>query len=411
MDTAWGVFTLLSFLAVLEAAALALFTYENARHFRSRLRARRPDGFTPRVELFVPCKGLDPGFESMVRTVLHQDYPLYGVTFVVESEDDPAYQTLRPLLDGNPAVRARLVVAGLAKDCGQKVHNLRAATAYLDPAVEVLAFADSDTQLPSEWLLRLVAPLRKPKAKVGAVTGYRWFFSLDGSWSASVFSAMNSQVTFAYGNHFLNHIWGGSWAIMRTVFDALDIPEVWRGAVTEDLALARIFRRSGLRVVFEPHCLVASPIRGSWADLLEFARRQYLIVKMFAPDTWWLTLLGVLLFCTVFWGGVVVLLAHRGADGSTWWIAALLAFLYAVGILRALLRRSAIRARFPGRAHALNRAIWLDILTHPLLALIDLGCILSSAPGRSITWRGIRYRIQNPHHTTIVSRSTPTAAG
>ena len=129
MDKVWGVYAFLSLLAAFEAIALVLYTYENARHFRSRLREPRPHGFTPRVELFVPCKGLDPGFESMVRTVLHQDYPHYGVTFVVESQDDPAYQALQSLLNCNPAVRTRLIVAGLAMDCGQKVHNLRTATA------------------------------------------------------------------------------------------------------------------------------------------------------------------------------------------------------------------------------------------------------------------------------------------
>ena len=408
MDMVWGVYAFLSLLAAFEAIALALYTYENARHFRSRLREPRPHGFTPRVELFVPCKGLDPGFESMVQTVLHQDYPHYGVTFVVESQEDPAYQALQSLLNCNPAVRTRLIVAGLAMDCGQKVHNLWTATAQLEPAVEALAFADSDTQLPAEWLLRLIEPLRKPK--VGAVTGYRWLFPLDKNWSAAVFSAMNSRVTFAYGNHPLNHIWGGSWAIMRTVFDAVGIRDAWHGAVTEDLSLAGALRRAGLRVVFEPRCLVASPVRGSWSDLLEFARRQYLIIKVFAPDIWWLALLGNLLFSAVFWGGLALLLMCRGTDGTKWWIVVLLAFLYAAGTLRALFRRSAVRARFPSRLDALNRAIWLDLLAHPLLAIIDLCCILSSAPSRTITWRGIRYRLYNPHQTKILSRSTPTTA-
>ena len=409
MDKVWGVYAFLSLLAALEAIALALYTYENARHFRSRLREPRPHGFTPRVELFVPCKGLDPGFETMVQTVLHQDYPHYGVTFVVESQDDPAYQALQSLLNCNPEVGTRLMVAGLATDCGQKVHNLRMATASLDPAVEALAFADSDTQLPADWLLRLIDPLRK--AQVGAVTGYRWLFPVDRNWSASVFSAMNGRATFAYGNHPLNHIWGGSWAIMRKVFDAVGIREAWRGAVTEDLSLARAFRRSGLRVVFEPRCLVASPVRGSWSALLEFARRQYLIIKVFAPDIWWPALLGNLLFCSVFWGGLALLLMRRGTDGTRWWVVGLLAFLCAAGTLRALFRRSAVRTRFPARLDALNRAIWLDLLAHPLLAIVELCCILSSAPSRTITWRGIRYRVDNTHQTQILSRSSPTIAG
>jgi hypothetical protein len=143
---------------------------------------------------------------------------------------------------------------------------------------------------------------------------------------------------------------------------------------------------------------------------LEFARRQYLIIKVFAPDIWWPALLGNLLFSSVFWGGLVWLLMCRGTDETMWWVVVLLAFLYAAGTLRALFRRSAVRARFPTRLDALNRAIWLDLLAHPLLAIIDLCCILSSAPSRTITWRGIRYRVDNPHQTQILSRSTPTTA-
>jgi ceramide glucosyltransferase len=409
MDNVWGAYAVLALLAALQAMALVLYTYENTRHFRSRLRKPRPQGFTPRVELFVPCKGLDPGFESMVKAVLHQDYPHYSVSFVVESEHDPAYKVLQSLQNCNPAVGTRLLVAGLATDCGQKVHNLRTATARLDPAVEVLAFADSDMQPPREWLLRLIDPLRT--AKVGAVTGYRWLFPLDRNWSASVFAAMNSQVTFAYGNHPLNLIWGGSWAITREIFDAVGIRDAWRGALTEDLHLAGTLRRLGLRVVFEPGCLVASPVRGSWLQLLEFARRQYLIVKVFTPEIWWLALLGSLLFCSVFWGGVVLLCMGRGTVGAMWSIVALLAFLYAIGTLRAVFRRAAVRARFADRLHALNRPIWLDLLAHPLIAILDLCCILSSAPGRTISWRGVRYRLCYPHQTRILSRSPATPTG
>ena len=134
------------------ALLLGLRAYENRRYFRSRLRNPIPTEVLPLVELIVPCKGIDLDFDAMILDVLTQDYPEYRVTFVVEGPGDPAHDRLAELLPRYP--QARLLAAGPAVDCGQKVHNLLAATDRLDPAVEVLAFMDSDIRPAADWLRR-----------------------------------------------------------------------------------------------------------------------------------------------------------------------------------------------------------------------------------------------------------------
>lgn len=85
-------------LAVCQASLMLLQTYEHRRFYHRRARRQLTARFSPRVELVVPCKGVDPEFDSLVKELFRQDYPAYGVTFVVESTSDPAWQSLEPLL-------------------------------------------------------------------------------------------------------------------------------------------------------------------------------------------------------------------------------------------------------------------------------------------------------------------------
>jgi len=387
--------------ALIVAAAMLLQTYEHARFSRSRRRQKPQDRFCPRVELFVPCKGIDSGFRSLVEAVLKQHYPAYAVTFVVESQDDPAWPCLQERLSQPLALPVRILVAGHSRGCGQKVHNLLFATASLDSSVEVVAFLDSDVCLPLDWLRLLVQPLQK--SSVGAVTGYRWFVPAVDGWSSAVLSALNGAVALLLGNHPWNGIWGGSWGIRRSTFEAAAIRQAWQGALTEDYPAWKAIRKTGLRVVFEPGCLLASPTQCTWSTLIEFGRRQYLITRVYAPGLWWLAFLGELLFSLAFWGGLALEAGHWLAREGTTWISLALATLYALATVRAGFRQSVASAMFPEWHDALCRARILDIWAQPVLSLCNLGLVLMSAFGRRVTWRGIRYQLDGPEQTQVLS--------
>jgi len=385
---------------LMQALFLLAWTYHSTRYFRKRVAASTPRDYTPRVQLFLPCKGVEASFAATVHGILELDYPSYSVSFIVESRDDPAYSRLRELLAGPRRVPARVLVAHVAQDCGQKVHNLVTATAHLEEGTEVLAFLDSDAVPERDWLRHLVAPLQRERT--GVVTGYRWFLAERGDWPGTVLSALNAVVAFAPGNHHWNQVWGGSWAIRRSTFERLRQDGVWRGAVTEDLPVSHGVRRLGQRVVYEPNCLVASPVRGSWRGLVEFARRQYLIARVYAPGLWSAALVSTALAQSLFWGALALALWGGTHGQSVAAPVALAGAVFALNALRAGLRQRAAARRFPGRRAGLDCAAALDLLAQPLLGLMHLGLLLASAGGRTITWRSIRYRLHGPHRTEVL---------
>jgi hypothetical protein len=386
-------------LAVLQAFFLWLAAYENCRFFRSQVPASRSGTYTPRVRLVVPCKGVEDYFDDTVRGLLAQDYPHYSVTFVVESPADAAYHRLTRLVREHD-LPARVIVAGEARGCGQKVHNLIAATARMPADVEVVAFADSDAVPDAGWLRRLVYPLHDRRR--GAVTGYRWFVPAVGNWPGIVLTAMNASIAMLCGNHPFNVIWGGGWAIRRPLFERLLDDGYWQGALTEDLPATVMLRRIGARIAYAPGCLVASPIDCSWPWLLAFGRRQYMLLRVYMPGLWAVFVASAVLSQLTFWGGLAAL--AFGELGS--WrlpVAAVLVAIYVSNSARAVLRQRTVARRFPPSDRAQWWAAILDVFTHPLLNLGHL-ISLASSVGNTVTWRGIRYRLHGPNRTEVLDR-------
>ena len=391
-------------LAGLQFAILTWGLWENRRFARARLRKVLPRLAEPRVVLFAPCKGLDVGIAENLRRLLEQDYSNYTLTFIVESGDDPVCRALRRLMDQYPNVDVRLCLAGLATDTGQKVHNLRAATADLPDDVEVLAFVDSDARPDREWLRRLVA--RLPHAGVGAVTGYRWFSPTHATAAQSLLYSINSMVAAGFGPGGHHLVWGGSWAIRRETFDSLGVREAWQQTLSDDLVATGLIHRAGLRVDFEPACMVASPVDGDWRQTLEFVRRQYVIARSYAMRWWLLMLVGATLPVLTFWGGLLALAAGvwQGAEW-TWLPAMICPAYYAATLVRGYQRWLMGWLYVPEQTPLAKRIAWLDIWTGPLVMLANWLAIVSSLFGNRLQWRGVGYRLGRGGRIVAIERS------
>ena len=204
------------------------------------LSRHRPSG---RAVILAPCKGSEPALRQNLRALFQQDYPDYEITFIVQQANDPACAVIGRLMAEHPGVTARLLVAGRASHCGQKVHNLRAGAAALGPQVRYLVFVDSDARPRPEWLRAAIAELdRRPD--LGATSGYRWFMPSRPSLAHHVLYSINCNLIslLSSRNHYM--VWGGSWAIRRDTFEATGLREAWKGTLSDDLVAAGVLRRA-----------------------------------------------------------------------------------------------------------------------------------------------------------------------
>ena len=280
------------------------YRYALAKYKKKRL------SYRPRTALIVPCKGLDSAFQENITSFFNQDYENYLLWFVVADKEDPVYARLCELKDrlsrSSKADEVLVLVAGFAQSCSQKIHNLLYCCQRIGSDVEVLAFADSDICVRSDWLSHIVYPLRK--SKNGAASGYRWFVPKKNNLASLALSAVNAKIAQLLGNTPFNQAWGGSMAIRVDVFNQVGLDKIWPKALSDDLSLSYAVKKSHKKVVFVPACLVASYESTTWRELFEFGRRQFLITRVSTPGTWWFGLCSSLYSILGLWGGAALAL-------------------------------------------------------------------------------------------------------
>jgi len=362
-----------------------------------REKSRPLPDFHPFASVIVPGRGLEPGLEENLRSLLNQDYPAYEVVFVFDREGDPALEVVGQL-SKTSRVATKIVIAGPATDSGQKVHNLRVAVTRIDPGSEVLVFVDTDARPENQWLRQLIAPLADEK--LGASSGYRWFVPLNGGFASHLRSVWNASIASALGSDTSkNFCWGGSTAIRRTTFDLLNVIERWRGTVSDDFTLTRILREANLPIHFTPNCLVPSFGDCDFKELLEFTTRQIKITRVYAKHLWLPLLLGSSLFTIVFFGGFILLILSKSPV-----LPVVLALLFALGAAKSIIRWRVVFEVLGPRASLPDLAA--HIFLWPFAQLLYLYNAIVAGFSRRIQWRGITYNLQSPTEAVIISRES-----
>lgn len=391
--------------------ALFLFNTFQNYHYAIKKAARKNLIYHPCTLLTIPCKGIDSAFERNIKSLFELDYQDYYLHFIVEDITDPAYELLCQLKDkltsSSRSLDVRILVAGHADTCSQKIHNLLYSCSNAPEGVEVFAFADSDACLRPDWLSHLVYPLRqssKGNIRRGASTGYRWFVPQKNDLPSLVLSAINAKIAQMLGSSVFIKAWGGSMAIRKEIFYSIGLDKIWENALSDDLCLSRAVKKAGMKVVFVPACLVASYEKTTWPALFEFVRRQFLITRVTMPGTWWFGLFSSVYSLLGLWAGAALALCAASTNRSNMKLYVAVPVLFFLGqFIRALLRQRMIVKLLPHEAQNLKAASLTDIFGNCLWSWLLFFCILSSAFGRTITWRGIRYRLTGPTEMKIIS--------
>jgi ceramide glucosyltransferase len=301
------------------------------------------------------------------------------------------------------------------RTCSQKIHNLLHCYEKIGDDVEVLAFADSDARVRSDWLSHIVYPLRQHKN--GAASGYRWFVPEKSNLATLALSAVNAKIAQLLGNTRFNQAWGGSMAIRADVFRQVGLDKIWPRALSDDLSLSYAVKKAGMKVVFVPACLVASHESTTWRELFEFGRRQFLITRVSAPRTWWFGLCSSLYSILGLWAGAALAVYAATIADKNLPLYAAVPILFLTGqFIHAILRQKMAdkllkyepqasnisTGRLTAEHRAMKAARAADILLFWLWSLLMLFFIISSAFGRTIRWRGIRYKLLGPTETIVL---------
>jgi cellulose synthase/poly-beta-1,6-N-acetylglucosamine synthase-like glycosyltransferase len=391
----------LNILATMAILSQIVFLYHVVSNYKYVLKKfnRNHTSYRRKTSLIVPCKGIDTAFDKNIRSLYKLEYENFEMIFVTESSEDPAYGRLLVLKEEyknlTKAFDVRVLVAGIAQQGSQKLHNLLYACRNTGKDVEVLAFADSDAYVQNNWLNEIVFSLRKEKH--GVASGYRWYVPMRNNFATLALSILNAKVAQLLGVTRFNHAWGGSMAVRVEVFKKLGMDKIWQNSASDDLTLSRAAKKAGLRVTFVPACFVASYEKVNLLSFLEFARRQFLITRVTAPGTWWLGLFSSLYPLFGLWGfaGIALYLYNRAFN--KWYIFLLVSFLFLAGqFLCAVLRQKMISRVFPADWPRMKVAAIADIVGNLFWSWLMLFCILSSLFGRTIKWRGIKYKLKGP---------------
>lgn len=334
----------------------------------------------PRLALIVPVAGAPPGLSERLQALLLQDYPDYQVIFATRDLEDPATGTIASLIRGNS--RARLVVAGPARQCGQKNYNLLAGVHLAGEDPEILAFCDSNQKAPPDFLRRLADPVIRDE--VAATSGYHHIIPGDNrlpTWGRAV-SVLTLYHTKAVP--WLNQPWGGATAIRRDLFTALGVDRLWAETVVDDVSLAARLIRARVPVALSPGADLATPVRGetfpSWQSWLF---RQWIYLKYYLPGSW-LAAGALLYLLTAFTlASIFRLLLDPWAWGSP--VTALLSVAFLGGLSALALR---MRCQHP---RPCSRPWWLAAFFSSLgmAAWVHFKTCLT----QKIAWRGTVYQV------------------
>lgn len=241
--------------------------------------------YTPKTCVIVPCKDVDKYFIENMDAICSQNYEKYRVIFVTDSTKDPAYKSLQNLYSKNPKIS--IVVSDFIDGCSGKIAALLTGIQYSQDA-EVYVFADSDIKPHRNWLSDLVAHLYYDD--VGVTTGYRWFFA--SSFSSLFVSCWNMVNSLSLFFNAYNFAWGGSMAIKKDLFDALNVGEEWKKGFSDDLILTRIVKDAGFSIRFLPACISESPVEGNITSFVTWGTRQLTWMRWYFPSYWIFSIVG-----------------------------------------------------------------------------------------------------------------------
>ena len=322
----------------------------------------------PAVSILKPVSGLEAGFEGAILGHALQSYPEFEILFGVHALDDPTMPAIQALMASHPEVQIRLI------ECKTKTPNGKAGI-LIDllghARYPVLLVNDSDISVPPDYL-RLVAG-RLVMQKAGLVTClYRATAgSVAGLWEAfgiSVDFVPSTLVAPLVGVREFGL--GSTLCFRRADLEKAGGFEAVSNYIADDYQLAKRITAIGGRSIFSEVVVQTNLSAPSWREVWKHQVRWARTIRVSRGD-----------------GFLGLPLTHAGL----WIVLALVFHLWSLALMLFLAR---LAMAVMGGFVALES--WLALLLSPLAPLWDLWAFvvwLAAFAGRTVEWRGERYRL------------------
>ena len=230
------------------------------------------NNFQPAVTVLKPVRGLEKDLKANLSSICTQDYPQYQVVYSVQNPEDPALPILKEIQAEFGLEKVSVTLSTIEAGANGKVNNLLGAIA--EARYDIFIISDSDTNLPSDYIATIVAPLANPD--VGCVCtpfkvvgGDRWFEKLE-------LLTMNADfipsVIFAEVNGIAKACLGPSIAIRNSTLEALGGFESLADYLVEDYELGRRLWTGGKQVILLPYLIQATVDLKNWQQWWKIGR-------------------------------------------------------------------------------------------------------------------------------------------
>lgn len=321
------------------------------------------------VSILKPLAGMEFGLESNLRSFFEQEYPAFEILFAVRGADDPSAKVLAGLQREYAKVPSHLLVTGEPPYPNAKVYSLDRMLAVA--AHDLVVMSDSDVRVTSDLLRTVAAEFQNPRIGVAtcpyrAIPGPSFWSRLEATgmnttfWAGALVARLLEGMRFAVGPTIVAR---------RRVLQSLGGLNRVKDYLAEDFVLGKLAAEAGHGVMLSSYVIEHHIGSATLAENIRHRVRWTRSTRRSRPAGY----IGQVATMPL---ALAVLVC---AGHPAWW---------PVLPLTIVIRGA---AAYAVAAHALHARInWLLL---PLEDLISFCFWLAGFFGRTISWRGGRYRL------------------
>jgi ceramide glucosyltransferase len=282
MPTMQPLMTIVGFACLGSAAGYAVLTVIAVLVWRTRS-ASVDSHPLPAVTMLKPLCGAEPGLYEHLRSFCRQDYPEFQIVFGVRDADDPACAAVKRLTAEFPSVPIDLVINPQLHGSNLKISNLINMLPYARH--DVLAMADSDAFVGTDYLRNVTAPLRDDG--VGLVTCLYRGTPTPGIWSRLGAMYINEWylpsvlVAWFFGHQ--GYVSGQTVCLRRDTLQAIGGLRTLANHLADDHRLGELVRALGQRIVLSRYVVKGEHHEPSSGSLIRHELRWLRTIRVLQP--------------------------------------------------------------------------------------------------------------------------------